>query len=93
MIGDVKAVKVVKAPYTKAVRLLLLESSLKQVEKSVIPENRTVCNGCPVLTIACFCLLFAPQGSHFCSLFLVLTVNWGRFWISPNSFKGRLPKD
>lgn len=59
VVGDLKAVIVVKAPYVKAVRLLLLESNLKQAEKSVIPENRTVCYGCQVLTIARFCLLFA----------------------------------
>lgn len=93
MVGDLKVVTLVKAPYVKAIRLLMLESSLKPAEKSVIPENRTVCNGCQVLTIACFCLLFASYRSHFHSLFLVFTVNWGRLWISPSSFKGSLSKD
>lgn len=44
-------------------------------------------NGSLFLFALCF------QGSHFRSLFLVFTVNWGRLWISPSSLRGILPKD
>lgn len=54
MVGKVKAVRWLKPRMLKQLYYLLVESSLKQAEKSVIHGNKTICNRCQVLIVACF---------------------------------------